>query len=251
MSDYKDFEETPINSNNESKRLPVIFCLDVSPSMHNNGRILQLNLALNGFIEELQSDIRTKKAAEIAIVTFSSGAEVLQDFQEAGKMAPQHISAKEHGATYMGTGILCALDIIRRRCEKYKKGGLSYFLPYLVVITDGNPQYEDPSIMQKAIDVVNAASKAKVADDVVLTFPIGVGNAVTFEHLQKLADGFLGKPIIYNDATEFSDLFQVISRSIGRSIHLGQNVEEQKKDVKNAWLDKLKDVRRKQALTTS
>lgn len=245
MPDNAYFQETPVNPNNESKRLSVVFCLDVSPSMNNNGRISQLNLALNGFIDELQSDMRTKKAAEIAIVTFSSNAQVQQDFQEAGKMAQQQISALQQGATFMGKGILLALDLIKKRREKYTKAGVSYFLPYLIVITDGNPEFEDESVLSQAINAVNTASKATSADDVILTFPIGVGNAVTVEHLQKLADGFLGQPIIYDDATEFSDLFQVISRSIGRSIHLKQNVEAQKKDIKNTWLDKLKNVRRK------
>lgn len=245
MPDNTYFQETPVNPNNESKRLPVVFCLDVSPSMNGYGRISQLNLALNGFIEELQSDARTKKAAEIAIVTFSSEAQVRQDFQEAGKMPQQQISALDKGATYMGTGVLKALELIKMRREKYTKAGVSYFLPYLIVITDGKPEFEEPGIMTQAINAVNAASKATTADDVILTFPIGVGDAVTVEQLQKLADGFLGQPIIYDDATEFSDLFQVISRSIGRSIHLQQNVEAQKTDIKNTWLDKLKNVRRK------
>ena len=239
------WEQNPVNLNNEAKRLPVLFLLDVSPSMNMNNRINQLNLALKGFIEDLRKDIQTKVAVEIALVTFSTKTEVFQDFLEVGKMRIPEISALKEGATLLGQSILFSLEVINTRRLKFKSKNIDFYAPYLVVITDGKPEWEDQKILSRAIKEVYKAGVSTNADNCILTFPIGVGNDVTVEYLQKLAEGYLDRPIIFDDATEFSGLFKVISKSITDSVKRAHSIDEQKKETKNAWHEKLINVRRK------
>ena len=72
---------------NTSKRLPIVFCLDVSPSMNwdvDNSDIIPIELlndSVNTFIREINSDGRTKSSAEVAYVTFSTGQHPPQNRQ--------------------------------------------------------------------------------------------------------------------------------------------------------------------------
>ena len=82
---------------NTSKRLPIVFCLDVSPSMNwdvDNSDIIPIELlndSVNTFIREINSDGRTKSSAEVAYVTFSTNIEVDSQFMPARNLDNIHL----------------------------------------------------------------------------------------------------------------------------------------------------------------
>ena len=92
---------------NTSKRLPIVFCLDVSPSMNwdvDNSDIIPIELlndSVNTFIREINSDGRTKSSAEVAYVTFSTNIEVDSQFMPARNLDPSQNRQRrrnQHGA---------------------------------------------------------------------------------------------------------------------------------------------------------
>ena len=66
---------------NTSMRLPVVLCLDVSPSMSLHNRIEDLNRAIETFYTELHNEPKALASVEVAVVTFSSGLEQNTGFE--------------------------------------------------------------------------------------------------------------------------------------------------------------------------
>lgn len=139
MSEHIDFEQTRFGGttdfvDNPEPRCPCVLLLDTSYSM--NGRpISELNDGLRTFRAELDSDDLALKRVELAHVLF--GPISSSDFQGAGNWQPPHLSAQ--GDTPMGQAINTALDMVRARKDEYRRNGISYYRPWIFLITDGAP----------------------------------------------------------------------------------------------------------------
>lgn len=121
-------------------RCPVVLVLDTSYSMQGSP-INELNNGLATFEREIKDDPLAKRRCEIAIVTFGGNVEVVQDFTLAGEFkAP---SLKEDGGTPMGEAITRAIAMIEERKSWYKSQGIKYYRPWILMITDGEPNQDD------------------------------------------------------------------------------------------------------------
>jgi len=121
---------------NHEQKCPCVLVLDVSGSMSGKP-IKQLNEGLKEFQQEILNDETASDRLEIAIVTFGSTIEEVQSFSllEKFDMPELHIN----GSTRLVDGAREGLRLIEERKKWYKETGQTYYRPYVILMTDGNP----------------------------------------------------------------------------------------------------------------
>lgn len=123
-------------ADNPDPRCPCILLLDTSSSMAG-APINALNEGLQTFQTDIQKDLLARRRVEVAIITFGGVVQTVQDFVTAGEFIAPTLAAD--GGTPMGQAINTALDLLRDRKERYKANGISYYRPWVFMITDGAP----------------------------------------------------------------------------------------------------------------
>lgn len=137
MIDQISFETTEFADNPEP-RCPCLLILDVSGSMGGQP-IAELNAGLVTFKDELAADSLAMKRVEVGIVTFGP-VKTEMPFTAAAAYYPPTLSAQ--GDTPMGAAIRQGLELLRQRKEEYRANGISYYRPWIFLITDGGPTDE-------------------------------------------------------------------------------------------------------------
>lgn len=202
MSEQIMFATSDFASNPEP-RCPCILLLDVSGSM--NGRpINELNAGLVTFRDELLADPLALKRVELGIVTFGP-VHVEQSFTSAANFFPPILFAQ--GDTPMGAAITKALDMVEERKREYRANGISYYRPWIFLITDGAPTDEWQAAANK---VFRGEEDKRFA-----FFSIGVQGADT----KTLAQISVRQPLPLQ-GLQFRELFSWLSsslRSVSRS----------------------------------
>ncbi len=198
MSEQITFATSDFASNPEP-RCPCILLLDVSGSM--NGRpINELNAGLVTFRDELLADPLALKRVELGIVTFGP-VHVEQPFTSAANFFPPILFAP------MGAAITKALDMVEERKREYRANGISYYRPWIFLITDGAPTDEWQAAANK---VFRGEEDKRFA-----FFSIGVQGA----DMKTLAQISVRQPLPLQ-GLQFRELFSWLSsslRSVSRS----------------------------------
>lgn len=134
-----EFEQIPFTAatfaENPESRCPCILLLDTSGSMQGPP-IQHLNEGLQQFQQELMADSMAAKRVEVAIVTFGP-VNIVHDFVGAESFTAPVLTAQ--GATPMGSAIETALEMVRQRKNIYRQHGVSFYRPWIFLITDGSP----------------------------------------------------------------------------------------------------------------
>lgn len=202
MSEQITFATSDFASNPEP-RCPCILLLDVSGSM--NGRpINELNAGLVTFRDELLADPLALKRVELGIVTFGP-VHVEPPFTSAANFFPPILFAQ--GDTPMGAAITKALDMVEERKREYRANGISYYRPWIFLITDGAPTDEWQAAANK---VFRGEEDKRFA-----FFSIGVQGA----DMKTLAQISVRQPLPLQ-GLQFRELFSWLSsslRSVSRS----------------------------------
>lgn len=177
--------------------------LDVSGSM--NGRPLdELNAGLTVFKDELTADALAMKRVEVGIVTFGP-VKVETPFTSASTFYPPNLHSQ--GDTPMGAAITQALNMVEDRKRDYRNNGISYYRPWVFLITDGGPT---DSWQAAAAAIREGEASKKFA-----FFAIGVQGA----DMDKLRQISVREPLSL-DGLKFRELFSWLSsslRSVSRS----------------------------------
>ena len=195
---------------NPEPRCPCILLLDTSGSMKGEP-VAQLNEGLGVFKDELTADPLAQKRVEVALITFGP-VQIHSDFQTVDLFQPPRLEAS--GETPMGAAILQALSLLEQRKQTYKANGISYYRPWVFLITDGAPT----DAWKDAAKKVRSDEEAKKLS----FFAVGVEGA-HFEILEEIA---VRKPLKLKEL-RFRDLFVWLSNSL--SAVSRSNVDDQVK----------------------
>jgi len=121
-------------ANNPNTRIPICIALDVSGSMIGT-KIDELNRGVKIFLDSIHEDETTRYSADIAILTFGGTVEEVLDFGNVDNIKLSNFSAG--GKTPMGEAVIEALNMLEDRKKQYKKNAITYWQPWLVIMTDG------------------------------------------------------------------------------------------------------------------
>lgn len=186
---------------NPSPRCPCELVLDTSGSM-DGAFIRELNAGVQAFIEAIKDDEMASFSVELGVIT--AGGRVREELPLTTACNIQDFSPlSATGNTPLGEAVELALQRLEDRKAEYKRAGVAYYQPWLVIISDGEPTDSWQAAAQKAMSL--SQSKRLVV------LPIGVDGAdmgilSQFSHRGAKALGGL----------KFRELFEWLSASMAR-----------------------------------
>jgi uncharacterized protein YegL len=195
---HTEFLENPEN------RCPVVLVLDTSASMQGTP-IEALNEGLAEFKFDVEQDALASLRVEVSLVTFGSLVQKKQDFVTIDDFTPPVLTAA--GKTPMGEALQLALDSLEERKDLYRTNGVSYYKPWVFLITDGAPT--DGVLWQQAVEKVHKQEKAQQLS----FFAVGVEGADPDILNELMPEG--RTPFFLKDL-KFKELFRWVSMSVKR-----------------------------------
>lgn len=128
-----------------------------------------LNQGLQDFYNEIVSDETTSQRLELSIITFNDNVQVVQE-----PALPENVIIPElhgDGDTALADAVNEAIDKVEARKNWYKETGQPYYRPWIILMTDGEPNAgQDISSLARRIKSDTAAKKYAF-------LPIGVEGA--------------------------------------------------------------------------
>lgn len=224
---------------NPTTRVPVCLCLDTSGSMTSQesdetdsfpgaftkSRIDALNEGINLFYDAVRNDEIASFAVDVSIVTFDSEAKCISDFRCVGEENPPPLLA--FGMTALGEGVNLALDLLEKRKGEYKSTGVDYYQPWLVLMTDGEPNGSTEELSRAMARCTQLADAKKLS-----IFPILIGE----ETSANILAGFSPKrKPLHLKGIKFKEFFEWLSKStqaVSRSTP-GENVPLDMEGIKD------------------
>lgn len=193
---------------NPDPRCACVLVLDASGSM-NGAPIEALSRGLSELRDELGEDPVARNRVELSVVTFGTGANVAQDWTTVQEFEPPALEAT--GATYLGEATETALRLLEERKDTYRQAGVTYYRPWMLLMTDGVPHGEDQATLAEASSKLRGAA----ADRRVVILPVAVGEHGSVGYLES----FTGTKAKKLDGLRFAELFQWLSASLAQLSH--------------------------------
>lgn len=186
---------------NPSPRCPCMVVLDTSGSMSGEP-IAQLNAGLAQFLQAVREDEVAAYSVEVGVITAGNRVREQLPFTTATHIEG-FATLEANGATPLGEAVNLALDRLEARRAEYRRAGVAYYQPWLVIISDGEPTDEWQEAARRAQEL---SLQRKL-----VSLPVGVSTA----NLGVLGQ-FSSRPALRLQGLRFAEFFQWLSASMSR-----------------------------------
>ena len=163
-----------------------------------------LNEGLRDFYNQICSDETTSQRLELCIITFNDYVQVVQE-----PALPDNVTIPEldgDGETALVDAVNVAIDKVEARKNWYKQTGQPYYRPWIILMTDGEPNAgQDIDSLERRIKNDTAAKKYAF-------LPVGVGEA-NMHVLQQIAGEGMNATKL--KGMRFAQFFRWLSASMG------------------------------------
>ncbi|MEM7369740.1 MAG: VWA domain-containing protein [Bacteroidota bacterium] len=197
---FNDFQgESP---SNYEQKCTCVMVLDVSGSMKGEP-IDKLNQGLQDFYQDIQGDLTTSNRLELSIVTFGSKVDCLVEPSLADNITLPTLIAD--GSTKLVDGVRKGIEVALARKKWYNDTGQPYYRPWVILITDGEPD------KNQDVDGLRREIEMGVQGKSFLFFAIGVEQA-NMEMLNTISTKTM--PPAKLAGLKFSEFFNWLSNSM-------------------------------------
>ena len=174
--------------------------VDTSASMEGVP-IDMLNRKLVEFGDMLEQDPLAQGRTEVTVISFNSSVNTEMSFRPATEYEAPTLSAG--GLSTMNEAINIALDALEARRAEYRANGISYYRPWLSLLTDGVPT--DSQLESSTRTRLQKAIKEKK----VVYLPIGISEQTDIAKLQSYyPDNAIARPVLKVNAFNFQEVFK-------------------------------------------
>lgn len=120
---------------NRHRRTPCVLLLDTSWSMDGE-KIERLNAGFRAFRDDILRNPMAAQSVELCVISFGP-VRLRSDFATVREMPDVHFEAE--GTTPMKEALEMAMLRITERKQTYNQHGISYYRPWIFLLTDGEP----------------------------------------------------------------------------------------------------------------
>lgn len=191
-------EQTDYNTN-KTPRLPICICIDAS-SMVSHINLAEISSFINELSSHILNNIECAAKVQFCIVAFADKPEIISEFKAVDNTNFTLIRSDQQ--PNLDAALKKCADLFNAQIDTYRKKGISYYLPELLLISSG----------ASTTDITETANRLRIAQNSkflsVMPFKIGEGSTA---ELEKLTESQKVYTIEYKD---FSKLFDCMKSSI-------------------------------------
>jgi uncharacterized protein YegL len=168
----------------------------------------ELNDGVRIFYEAIRDDEIAMYSAEVCITTFGGIHKLIEDFSN---IVPQSTIPKlsANGGIPMGEAVNMALDCLEKRKNEYKNAGIDYYQPWLVLMTDGEPNGNEFKFNKAVTRTCSLVNQKKLT-----VFPIGIGKDADMSTLARFSPK---RSPLKLKGTNFKNFFIWLSQSVSQT----------------------------------
>lgn len=196
---------------NRHRRTPCVLLLDTSASMEGE-KMRRLNAGFRAFRDDILRNPMAAQSVELCVISFGP-VQVQSEFALLREMAPLQLEAD--GVTPLKEALELAMLKVTERKQAYRDHGISYYRPWIFLLTDGEPTDQNgygSSSYRKLLQPLQLAAQERKFT----LFTVGVGvNNEGRQVLNALSQPFGGRCLDL-DNLKFEEMFLWLSGSLSR-----------------------------------
>jgi uncharacterized protein YegL len=196
---------------NRHRRTPCVLLLDTSYSMEGE-KIRRLNAGFRAFRQDILRNPMASQSVELCVISFGPVV-VRSDFALLGEMGD--LSFRASGATPLTEALELAMLKVTQRKELYREHGISYYRPWIFLLSDGEPT-DGMGYLSRGYQALLQPLELAANEQKFTLFTIGIDvNEAGREVLNDLSRPFKGRCLDLADL-RFEEMFLWLSGSLAR-----------------------------------